>query len=245
MYGRKFKSLNHYNNWAKRKRYVKRKPKGISYKTAKKVAKREVKNDKEVKHTQYESVQVATDSSTTPASYVFWPAQGVESYGNIEQEGLTQGQRIGNAIYLKSIISNFQITLGSGVTTDSENVVRLTIFQWMDDIALHYPTFGDVFCNAPTGYPYLATFNPDSKGKYKILFDKTYTLSQNAGNPFTIIRKINIKNFKRRKIIFDQNGTSGYNAAIYRGGIFWLLTSDSSIAPHPTITWSSRMNYTD
>nr|WAE42368.1 MAG: capsid protein [Cressdnaviricota sp.] len=247
MYKRKFVNRRTYKkkSYGRKTSTYKRKT-GRTYKIAKRAADREIRDKKQVKHTQYEAGPTAlTDSTTSPASFIFWPSQGVEAYGNIEAEGSSQGQRIGNKIYIKSICATFQLTLGEGITDDAENLCRMTIFQWKDDNQLHYPTFGDIFTNSPTGLPYLAQFNYDSRHKYKILYDKNFTLSQNAGSPFTRCIKLKLTKGFQRTIVFDGDSQNGYNAGIYRGSIYWVFTSDSSIAPNPEVTWSLRMNYTD
>lgn len=201
---------------------------------------------KQVKHTFYENTASVTAGTTNPTKFMNLPAQGIQAFDNFDNES-SQGQRIGNTIFVKGIQMNFQVTLGESVLLgdDKENLVRMVIFQWLEE-DLTAPVFGDIFLEGTTGQPYLANYNPDTRSLYKILYDKTFTLSPNGGNPVTIARHIELsRKLKMKKWVFEGNNQSGFGANLVKGNIYWIFTSDSTAAPSPTVDWSLRFRYTD
>jgi hypothetical protein len=200
---------------------------------------------KQVKHTQYEFTVSATDTSTSPASFVLWPQQGIAAFGNEELESGSQGQRIGNTIFVKDLRFNYQVSLGVGTFgNDLENVVRVIIFQWIPDNNLESPIFGDIFIEAVGSYPYLAHYNPDTKRKYRVLYDRTHCLSNTAGNKFTEVVHAVLKP-PIQKLVLDQDSTFGFGAILVSGSIWSIMISDSSITPNPVVDYSTVFYYTD
>jgi len=204
-----------------------------------------ISQSKQVKHTQFEQAFAVTDSTTGIYSIVFYPAQGVSAYSDEETESSNQGQRIGNKVEQRCLNFNYQVQLGSGVFgTDTENVVRVTIFEWLMDFSSEAPTFGDVFVESTTSFPYLSPFNVDTKEKYRILYDKRHDLSNAAGNPYMETKFVEFRNLKPW-VKFFGDSVSGVGAQLIKGNIFLIVSSDSSATPHPTLTYSTMYTFTD
>jgi len=211
--------------------------------------KKEIQNvlagEKQKKHTQFENAFAVTDSTTGLNAIVAYPGQGVQAYGFEEGESSTEAQRIGNKINQEVLDFNYMVQLGSGVFgTDTENVLRVTIFEWLMDLSSEMPTFGDVFVESTTSFPYLSPFNIDTKQKYRILYDKVHNLCNTGGNPF--IETVFLKLTNMMKMVkFVGDSQTGTGAGLIKGNLFFFTSSDSSASPHPTLTFSSMYTYTD
>lgn len=201
--------------------------------------------EKQKKHTQFENEFPVSDSTTGLNTIISYPAQGVTAYSGEESESSSEAQRIGNKINQEVLDFNYQVQLGSGVFgTDTENVVRITVFEWLMDLSSESPTYGDVFVESTTSYPYLSPFNIDTKQKYRILYDKTHCLCNTGGNPYVEVVNLKIKNMQKT-IKFTGDSQAGNGATLIKGNIFFFASSDSSVTPHPTFTFSSMYTYTD
>jgi len=101
--------------------------------------------------------------------------------------------------------------------------------------------------NNGSGYPYLDMYNFENKKNFRILYDKTHTLSTNAGNSATIIgkRKWFGSSIPIKRIKFLGNSESGFIANIIKGALFYMFISDSTVVSHPTINMAVRLLYTD
>lgn len=228
----------------KKKVYRKKRSYGLS-KPAKKqvtaIAKRIIHKNTELKFTMYEFPVSVSNAWTGPSSLIFHPAQGVEGYGDLLDLESNQSYRIGNTITPFAIQMNYTIN-GS----DSYNVFRVILFQWLINTD-EPPTVGDIVMGTGTANSTLQMYNYKNKNNYKILYDKTHTLSTNAGNNLAIVRHVKIHNSQLRikKFTYEGNSESGYNAKLQKGGIYYMLCSDSTVISHPTINWACRLLFTD
>lgn len=207
-----------------------------------KIAKRLDNKEKDMKFTFYEYSTTVSDNWTGPASFITWPVQGVQAYTSVKDLGGSESQRIGNEIEISHIQFNYRIDVA-----DTSNVFRVVIFQWFQQSDSNFPTIGDIFMNNGAGYPYLDMYNYENKKNFKILFDKTHTLSGNAGNNATIInhKKWYGAGIPIKKIKFLGNSESGFNANIVKGALYYMFVTDSTVISHPSINMAVRMLYTD
>nr|WAE42889.1 MAG: capsid protein [Cressdnaviricota sp.] len=208
---------------------------------ARRVAKKVVAGEAQVKHTQAE---YGSTTSNTPSliSPVSWPGQAITAYTGDESES-SSGGRIGNTINLKSF--QMWMNLSAGDTT---NIVRITWFQWLvpNDHSDETPVFGDIFTEYTGSYPYLSPFNYDNRKKYKILHDKIYTLVTGGSNQTRILKfNFTAKDFAVKKIAFIGDSQTGTSAGVIKGNIYYFISSDSSVLPHPGFITSCRLNFTD
>lgn len=207
-----------------------------------KMVQKVIDRTKQVKHTQLEYSFAVTNGYTLlmPISY---PAQGIKAFDNYQDDNDEEGQRIGNTIFPKSFQFNYSLEAG-----DSTNFLRITIFEWLlpTSASDEVPTSGDIFENPATGFAYLSPLNYDNRKNYHILHDKVYKMVTGAANQimsgkltFTV-RKLRVK-----KWIFTGDSQTGVEASLVKGNIYMFAVSDSSILPHPSFSYSTRLTYTD
>lgn len=225
-----------------RKRYVKRtykrKPKTNFRKKVMKI----VEGVKQVKHTQLE-YQFSVNTGYTLAAPISYPSQGVAAFNNDETDNNEEGQRIGNTIFPRSFLFNYSLTIG-----DTTNFVRVVIFEWLVPInnSSEIPGAGDIFENPSTSYSYLSPLNYDNRKNYHILHDKVYKMVTNGSNEI-MVGKLTFyaKNYRNKKWIFIGDSQSGTSASLTKGNTFLFATSDSSLPPHPQLSFSTRLTFTD
>lgn len=143
------------------------------------------------------------------------------------------GNRIGDRIRLTSIDMRYTL-----IHSDGTNFTRLIFFQWKPDANNYAPQVGDIL---PTG---ISDMNVPVKhdlakgGQLNVLYDKVHAQSE-TGSTAAIFRK---KFFTRgfgRDVQFTNGATTGTNQ------LYLLTVSDSAAAPHPTLDYRFRVNYTD
>lgn len=155
-------------------------------------------------------------------------------------QGDSDGERVGDKIQLKAFKFRFHLIGG-----DATNNVRVILFRWHQDNNVASPAAADVLQN-PTGFPVTSAVNHDriKAGILHIMYDKTFALSNSTsggGTPSCLSREVNIygKKLGRKGIEFNNAAITGNNH------IYALFQSDSNAAPNPSITWYSRLTYTD
>lgn len=216
-----------------------RKRKGISLATR---VKKIIAQSTEVKMTQNEYPTASV--TTTPVILVLpvWPAQGIQGIGDDDDVENTQSQRIGNEIYIKKICVRFACTM-SGVARS--NVFRIIFFQWKEDTRHDEPDVGSILDSPSDGYSFLSPYNITTAAKYKILYDRTFSMYEQS-NSAQIVRTLNFygKKIPIKKIRFATNVDSGPTANVIKGDIFYMLMSDAS-EETPSFILSQTMYYTD
>lgn len=145
-------------------------------------------------------------------------------------QGDADTNRDGDQLSLTSI--EFRGYIATGDTT---NVLRFIIFQWYPNDSFYPPTASDILLTAASGF--ISPYSHDGRFQFKILYDRSFSMSTNW-QPYLTFHKYVTKGF-RRKIQYNAGGTTGVNK------IYLLLVSDSSAAPHPTISYYSKLNYRD
>jgi len=138
-------------------------------------------------------------------------------------------QYVGQKITPTSIELRYQF-----VCADVTQIMRCIVFQWFDS------------GSAPTTATVLQSLNAlspkqiNNRSEMKILADRLHHLSIFAtGGNYCVGDRIHIKANKMQSAI--------YNAATgrYKGQLYALWISDSSVVVHPTVTFYSRVYYSD
>lgn len=232
--------------YASRRRSYKKKTRNALSAPAKRQVRQIVKKieaqNTDLKFTYYEFTNSVSDVWTGPAAFIDWPVQGIQGYGTVQDLANTQSQRIGNEVEIKHIQFNYSLDVA-----DSANIFRVVLFQWFQQDESNFPTIGDIFMNNGAGYPWLDMYNYENKKNFKILYDRTHSLSSSAGNPFTTVvkQKFYGKRIPMKRVKFYSNAESGFAARLVKGNIYYMFISDSAVIAHPTIKFATRLLYTD
>lgn len=161
-------------------------------------------------------------------------------------QGVTDSNRIGDELTWISAKLRFEIVNSLGVASDSYNNFRFVIFQWHPNST---PVATDVFISGPSGAPDIySTYGHDRRHEFTIVYDECFRTvgnGQAATTPFTSITTTGVQNrdisfrFAKKKCSFVGAGVTGTN-------LFYVaLVSDSTTAPHPTITYQIKTFYRD
>lgn len=191
----------------------------------------------ELKYLPFSSGAATTISSTMSISNTpFQIAQGV-----------TDTDRVGDSVNLTgSICFRFNIVNGIGATGDEYNNMRVTFVQWHPNST---PAAADIFINGPSGVADVySQFNHDKRQMYKVLYDKVYATVGNANAAQTpgtsalqtgvITDYVSLKKAVKH-IQYAGGGVTGTNL------IYICLVSDSALATHPNITYTTKLFYRD
>jgi len=209
--------------------------KGLTRKQALQVQRLMQKNI-ELKYIAFNSGVTTAVSQTMNISSVPWQVP----------QGTTDSTRIGDELTWISIKLRFEILNSSGALSDAFNNVRLVIFQWKPNST---PVATDVFIPGPSGVPDIwSTYGHDRRNEFCIVYDESFKTVGNqlaATNPATSDlttgvqdRSISLK-YAQKKCHFSAAGVTASNL------FFIALVSDSSVAPHPTITYQVKTFYRD
>jgi len=144
-------------------------------------------------------------------------------------QGDGDGNRTGNSIFVRSI--NFKGTLTYNTMGNNEQFVRIILFEDTQQISDTSPSLADVL-EAGTTFSHL---NSNTVGRFKILYNHVFALSQNRpGIPFEINKSM------RHHVRY--NGTAGTD--IQRGALYMMWLSDSS-SNYPQLNYETRTSYHD
>lgn len=187
--------------------------------------KRQLARDKEYKQTVY--------NATTTVGYagVMFPlltnlVRGDNSVDNFE----------GAFIQPKNIHLRMQFA-----AFDLSNLGRFILFQWNDSTV---PVPADILAQTSGPFAPLSYRNWSSKPLYKILRDVSHqtianpTLTGGAGPVVQFDMFVKGNSLQR----VDYNATA---ATIYKGGLYLLAISDSSVVTHPSFLLTSEIIFTD
>jgi len=138
-------------------------------------------------------------------------------------------QYVGQKIQPTSIELRYQFIVG-----DPTNICRLVLFQWYDNSTA--PTAATVLQAVNS----LAPKSMDNRSELKVLADRLHFMAiLSTGGNNNCGDRIHIKKNKMTEAV--------YNAATgrYKGQLYALWLSDSTILPNPTVTFYSRVYFTD
>lgn len=164
-------------------------------------------------------------------------AGGLNSLTDVAQ-GDTDLTRDGDQLTMGKLVFFLELAQSSGVGFDVHNAVRVILFQWFPQSA---PAVSDILDQGTGTAPYYHYFTDKAKS-FKILHDKIHRLQRDdptAGGQVKIFKRRFKVRPGRKKIQYVSGGTTGSNK------IYLLLMSDSSVTPHPTAYFHSRLNFMD
>lgn len=138
-----------------------------------------------------------------------------------------------------------QDSLLSPITSDSSNNVRISLIQWLADST---PVPGDIF-QALTPQNTISAWSVNNLDKMNVLYDQVFPtyltcfrtgISSNLASGNAYSERVYVKGRKIAPLRFNNAGS-----ATEFGDIYMIVSSDSTTTPHPTISWYSRLTYTD
>lgn len=153
---------------------------------------------------------------------------------------------VGLDVRLELVGSQTSTFLGADLYNNS----RILIFQWMDDATV---TEAGILQSVAEGLaPGFKTTSPINFSNYnniEVLVDENFQTFINAFEPTSGSYATSdlkfmhryIKGRKMREVEFD--GTGG--ASTRKGGLFAMLTSDSTADPHPSFNLYTRLTFLD
>lgn len=209
-----------------RKRAPRKRPLGKRQARAvKSIAEKTLKNMSEWK---YELTTTSTVITSTPVLHSI--------HGSIAQGNTDEATRIGDEIYLGSFRLRWGMTMHA--SGSPSQTVRVVIFQYFNSDTPVAPTILDN--DLAAGY-LLAPYNTQGQSQgYKILYDKTVTMTQQVASTAPTSKIFNIKvRPGRRKLKYADN-----SATAARNGIWMILVSNEA-TNGPTVDLVSRLNYID
>lgn len=156
----------------------------------------------------------------------------------------TDTSRIGDSVNLQSIFVRFSIDINpAGLPApDSWDIVRVLIFQWRPDAAVHVPTLGYILQQPAIPQPTSSIFDPynsDHNTEFNVLFDKFYTIDSRGGDPLVEMETVYINKGFNRHIPFNEQSNNGRNQ------IYIAFISTSSAVPNPLINLVSKLTFLD
>lgn len=146
-------------------------------------------------------------------------------------QGDTDQSRDGDQLTLRSIQGRFQF-----IAADATNICRIIIFQWFIDTTVSgvSPLVDQVIQTISNP---LASYNHDGRYNFRILYDRTF--SMDTTDDLTASGRIYIYKGLRRKVQYHGGVTGGKNK------IYILYISDSGAITHPSLTYYTRVTFSD
>lgn len=144
------------------------------------------------------------------------------------------GERQGSKIHPTALRLRYSWQAG-----DTNNIVRLFIFQWKDDDNSNPPSvlneFVDVSTQGTQNFPntnplYTATKN------FHLVYDSGVIALNDTSSNGTIARNVNIYGKKLIDVEYS-TGARGWN------NFYIVAMSDSSVAPHPQLRLQAQLEY--
>lgn len=180
-----------------------------------------------------------TNLELKSATYNFDSLQNITNSGSFHvvtanatiANGSGKGQRIGDAINLKSVLIRGELVFASGGV--EINTVRIMLFRWFDDVV---PNVESIFGEVLPGSPYHA-LSRDEGSKIQMLYDKMFLINPN--NSIASRKLFHIYRRLRGKAEYYEDNTSK------TGHLVLLFLSDSLATTHPTTRFNVRIRYTD
>ena len=166
--------------------------------------------------------------------------------------------REGKSITLTSIKIEGIVQVPWGLTSDSNNVVRLMLVEMTDDIQT-LPVIGDIIgysTSTATGHDFLSGYRLSGPRKFRVHYDKKYLMQNYKQSNST---ETATERFRRRFVIkaklpkkglkvdyqYDYDGSLGQNPIPMSHSFFLMAFSDSTQAAHPEMYWRARIRYLD
>lgn len=162
----------------------------------------------------------------TAANTVSVSTSGVVLLATNIAVGTAQTQRIGQKVTVKSHLLRYTLT-----AADSTQSVRVVIARYMDN---GNPTIADLLQDTVTN-PWLSPLDRDKGHRFSVLFDKMHALGTYTDANIC------------EKVYLSGNWDVHWNASAVneKGGLYIFVISDSGVASHPSIDYSSRVRFVD
>ena len=166
--------------------------------------------------------------------------------------------REGKSVTLTSIKIEGIVQVPWGLTSDSNNVVRIMLVEMTDDIQT-LPQIRDILgysTSTSTGHDFLSGYRLSGPRHFRVHYDKKYLLQNYKQSNST---ETATERFRRRFVIkaklpkkglkvdyqYDYDGSLGSNPVPMSHSFFLMAFSDSTTAAHPEMYWRCRIRYLD
>ncbi len=207
-----------------KRRRVETKSKNVALSTAKK-ALSEVKKMKRVLKPDAKHLVTTTTAITLPNIAI------VVRKITPPSEGLSGNQRIGLSIKLKNYV--FRAFTFRSATSGESTFCRIIFFQDLQTNPT-LPLATDVLNSENI----LSTYNRFTTSRFRILRDKTWTLTETTNTSFMFNITLNFND-----LLFKFFGAS--SASFEKNGIFWMAWSNKITDQMPDLNFSESLRYTD
>lgn len=149
--------------------------------------------------------------------------------------GTSDSDRTADTIMIKSLYIDY-----SFIADDSTNLIRFIVFQWYQDSSLNPPIAASIL-ESSSFSQVQAPYSMNNAQNYRILYDRTHTLSTAGSNEVIHVKKYLTK-IPCRKLVFTNSSANSAN--IKKGQIYVLEVSDSALSG-PALSCVCKLNYTD
>lgn len=196
-------------------------------KVAKQEAKKAIATQVERKYYDSSAVYFGIDYTGTDAVYNL-------TYNPLTSTHITQGTD--DVQYIGKKIRPIYLSIRGIITRgDTFNVMRCIIVQSKTN---NVPTLAGILQSVTNSRAPLSAYERSYNDQWNIIYDKTFMLE--TSNYDARVFRIGIPMKRLRQISFrDNSGT------LEKGGIYMCWISDSAATGHPTMTYYSRLTYTD
>lgn len=209
-----------------------------SYANARKkiAAAKSIKKKRFKKHMQRKEIKKVVRSISEKKYITFQATGSIDNATGVQlslldiPQGDTDSTRDGDQLYLRSIYFKAELAVG-----DNTNFVRCTVFQWFPTLT-GIPALTDIYLAGHSLV--LSPINHDKRFNFRVLYDKVWNM-RNVFNPTEYVEIYLNKRF-RRYIQYVGGAT-----AIADNRIFMIWSSDSGAAPHPTVNYDMKVNFSD
>ncbi|UOF78323.1 capsid protein [Circoviridae sp.] len=156
-------------------------------------------------------------------------------------EGSGPSNRVGRRVNMKSLLMRLWID-GTGLTSAQAAVARVVLVLDRQANSATALTFSDLLVT-PATYGALAVNNLDNRERFRVLFDRSYALSLNAGRSTVAINKF----LRFNPLIPVQYDAATANAADISSGQLWLAFIGTSATVTVSLSALSycRLRYLD
>jgi hypothetical protein len=145
-------------------------------------------------------------------------------------QGNTVYQRIGQSIIAKALKVRALFTIA-----DATQVMRIVIFKWFMSDTSDVPSTGELFDLSGSAAIYNLPFLLYKPSRFKILYDKTITMSTN----WQPVQMLEMSIPLNHQVEFDIGANTG------RNHVYVWLVSDSSVSTHPVCDLTTQLVYND
>jgi len=171
---------------------------------------------------KYVSAKTTTSVDVTPT---------IISLANSSQ-GSTGGTHVGDACTVVSMELRYYLTIA-----DTTQLLRVILFKWKPNMGYIAPAGADIIKDATSPWNLVSAYEEDGNDQYSIIYDRLHRLVASTSDAQAQASfKISGKSWKQEYLTATANCSNN---------IYMMLISDSGVVVHPTITWYSKIGFTD